>query len=1399
MSRDMLTVGSTMRIPLLYRGEYSQWVKRFMNYLDEQTNEEAMINSIKNSDQPLPRVTQVSIAGTTSTEQPPLEDKSRWSDQEKRVQKINRLARSLLIQGLPNDIYYLIDSSKTAKDLWDALVRHMLGFEYGKQDRKAAVLYEYEMFKATKGELLLDTYIRYLQVINDLKKCGYSKDNYINIDALYNILKKNQGDVNDAIGSKKKTIVVTYDPLALIAEKTNVSRSEEKVIVSSDSEGSEADDFSELKNITALLAKAFNQRKFYSKRTNNYLRTSSPSQSANKKQEFVTTDNKRVEKKDEEKKKDMSRVKCYNCKKEGYFAKNCKKAKFKDYEYYKTKMLLAKKDKDEQVLLAEDQAWMKSSSDSDQEINANMVFKAQIEKVLSDSEASSSSVDEKIYENHVEKTNQQRKDFENQNKDLQDKYDVLKNQTTTFEMNNKELNEQLKELIEKNNDLLAQTKAERYEYMIRYSAYFDNDKQHRKQIADQQVLYDKMSVQLVELDKHVRDLKITVLEKDFKISELEECVRNKDLEIGKCLEPLNVCENKLHKMGQTNQTVHMIMPSKHNLYNGRKGIGFENPSYFEKAKDLRPTLYDEKVIGLGYTLMFLTHSDETLDIQKFKRSRENKIEFAYDYENLNASYVNEKINLKDDYFQEITNLDFDKIDSPFQQTSSLKPYVSNVILEKIIIDLEDEVVNLLEKEKLNLETIKSLKSKGVESSETVSVNQKIKKTQVNLQLQVQRVRTDNGTEFKNKTLAKFFDEVGDIGVFVGYSKESVSFRIYNKQTRKIHESVNVNFDELSEMASKRFSLEPGLSNLNETGKSSNPSVSKVYEESKKDLEDLFQDFYDEYFDSSKIMKSFTTNVATSINDEVFHEVSQSFQGESSSSSLNDDVQQSPKAVILPQTNTQSIPINMVPNGDEASKSVIKTKWIFKNKKDESSLVIRNKARLVAVGYSQQEEIDYDETFAPVALIEAIRLFLAYAAHKDFTVFQMDIKTTFLNEILKEEVYVGQPPGFVSKQYPDHVYALDKALYGLKQAPRAWYDILSQFLIESGLQKGLIDTTLSIKKKVPTPMVEQAKLKLDLVGKLVDHTDYRSMIGSLMYVTSSRPDIMFATCMCARYQAYPNEHHVSAVKRIFRYLKWTINLGLCYPNHSGFDLTAYSDADHVGCHLDRKSTSGSVQFLGDKMVCWSSKKQNCVSISTAESKYVAVFGCCAQVLWMRTQLMDYGFFYDKVPIYCDSKSAIAISTGIDLPWSLPSLLGKLVDGNLRELSVEEAWKAIENFVKGQKEWDNPPNIIFEQEVANLKAKAKRLFRNENVWVEMHIGITWDKVEDSKTKSTPQVLPLFEKNTPPVTYPDEVKEIIKISIEVEPLDKTPLEDLGLNTCNHDIPLSSREIPNFDESKP
>nr|GFC18917.1 hypothetical protein [Tanacetum cinerariifolium] len=180
----------------------------------------------------------------------------------------------------------------------------------------------------------------------------------INIDALYNILKQNQGDLNDALGYKKKAVVVTSDPLALVAEKKKVSKRKQKVKVQSKSEGSDDEDISDLKKITALLAKAFNRKKYYAKPTNNILRTSPASFSANKKPEYVKSVEKKEDKKADEKERDMSKVKCYKCKKEGHFAKDSKKAKVKGYNYYKTKVLLAKKDSDEQVLLAEDQAWM---------------------------------------------------------------------------------------------------------------------------------------------------------------------------------------------------------------------------------------------------------------------------------------------------------------------------------------------------------------------------------------------------------------------------------------------------------------------------------------------------------------------------------------------------------------------------------------------------------------------------------------------------------------------------------------------------------------------------------------------------------------------------------------------------------------------------------------------------------------------------------------------------------------------------------------------------------------------------------------------------------------------------------------------------------------------------------
>ncbi|GJT33035.1 putative ribonuclease H-like domain-containing protein [Tanacetum coccineum] len=340
------------------------------------------------------------------------------------------------------------------------------------------------------------------------------------------------------------------------------------------------------------------------------------------------------------------------------------------------------------------------------------------------------------------------------------------------------------------------------------------------------------------------------------------------------------------------------------------------------------------------------------------------------------------------------------------------------------------------------------------------------------------------------------------------------------------------------------------------------------------------------------------------------------------------------------------------SGAHAFMTAIRTKWVYRNKKDERGVVVRNKARLVAQGYRQEEGIDYDEVFAPVARIEAIRIFLAFASYMGFIVYQMDVKSAFLYGTIDEEVYVSQPPGFVDPKFPKKVYKVVKALYGLHQAPRAWYATLSTFLLKSGYRRGTIDKTLFIKKNkndimlvqvyvddiifgstkkswcdefealmksrfqmssmgeltfflglqvqqkedgifisqdkyvaeilkkfdfdsvktASTPIETQKPLIKDEEAADVDVHLYRSMIGSLMYLTASRPDIMYAVCACSRFQVTPKTSHLHAVKRIFRYLKGKPKLGLWYPRVSSFDLEAYSDSDYAGANLDRKSTT-----------------------------------------------------------------------------------------------------------------------------------------------------------------------------------------------------------------------------------
>ena len=574
-----------------------------------------------------------------------------------------------------------------------------------------------------------------------------------------------------------------------------------------------------------------------------------------------------------------------------------------------------------------------------------------------------------------------------------------------------------------------------------------------------------------------------------------------------------------------------------------------------------------------------------------------------------------------------------------------------------------------------------------------------------------------------------FDAKADEGIFLGYSLSSKAFRIYNKRTMTMEESIHVVFDETNSRQSRNSisdDIVEMFDSLNLDGESKeltepSPSEQRIEEDDKtNELPKEWKSSRNHPMENiiGEISKGVTTRSSLKHTCAYTSFVSQ-FEPSSIDDAIVDEHWTLAMQEELNQFKRNDV-WELVPR--PSNHTIVGTKWVFRNKLDENGIIVRNKARLVAKGYNQEEGIDYDETYAPVARLEAIRMLLAFASSYDFKLFQMDVKSAFLNGFIQEEVYVEQPPGFENFEKPNYVYKLKKALYGLKQAPRAWYERLSKFLLEKGFKRGKVDTTLFIliknknillvqiyvddiifgstnetlckyfsdlmqsefemsmmgelnfflglqikqakegtfvsqskfckellkrfgmdnAKAMDTPMSTSCYLDKDEKGKEIEVKKYRGMIGSLLYLTASRPDIMFSVCMCARYQANPKESHLSAVKRIMKYLVGTLNVGLWYPKGSTCDLVGYSDSDFAGCKLDRKSTSGTCHLLGNSLVSWHSKKQVSVALSTAEAEYVAAGSCCAQILWMKQQLVDYGLMLDHIPIRCDNTSAINLT-------------------------------------------------------------------------------------------------------------------------------------------------------------
>ncbi|GJY02905.1 retrovirus-related pol polyprotein from transposon TNT 1-94 [Tanacetum coccineum] len=483
----------------------------------------------------------------------------------------------------------------------------------------------------------------------------------------------------------------------------------------------------------------------------------------------------------------------------------------------------------------------------------------------------------------------------------------------------------------------------------------------------------------------------------------------------------------------------------------------------------------------------------------------------------------------------------------------------------------------------------------------------------------------------------------DIGIFIGYSESSRGFWIYNRRTRKIMETIHVKFDELTAMASEHNCLEPDTNRFN----NDDSSAEFTSIPSKEDLDNLFGSMYEEYFEKKSPEVSINSDAQTTLHnndvplsssiivedneDPPF--VSSSEDQISPLSHLLEQVIGDPSKPVMTRsrlyTDAKRLDVwELVPR--PSNRNVIAVKWLWKNKNDAENTVIRNKSRLVAKGYKHEEGIDFEEPFAPFARLEAVRMFVAYVAHKNFIIFQIDVKTTFLNRPLKEEVYVSQPDRFVDLDFLDHVYKLKKALYGLKQAPRVWYEKLSSFLIEHHFTKGIDDLTLFTRRHGGDILLVQLYVDDIIFGST--NPDFSKRFANLMknnFEISMMGEFKFFLGL--QVHQSPCSIFISLSQYAIEFLK-KHKMVECYSMSTPM-ATARLDADLQGTPTNETkyhsmtrglmyltiafATFGVMMIvkarrrltiLGEKLVSWSSKKQDCSAMSTAEAEYVSLSAC-----------------------------------------------------------------------------------------------------------------------------------------------------------------------------------------------
>nr|GEV45954.1 retrotransposon protein, putative, unclassified [Tanacetum cinerariifolium] len=883
----------------------------------------------------------------------------------------------------------------------------------------------------------------------------------------------------------------------------------------------------------------------------------------------------------------QSGIQYFNCKEFGHFAKECRKLKrVKDFAYHKEKMLLCKQAEQGVPLQAEQYDWLADTNEEvdEQELEARYNYMAKIQEVP----AADTCTDSEPVEQDEIQTDQNDVESDDERAALANlKLDVDENKKIQKKL--KKANTTLAQELKECKTILAET-----------------SKSLGESISVRDSCLVALQTKQTEFKKEAHEIdKMLSMEKQLKF--LNEIV---------------------YKRSQSIQTIHMMAP-KVPTYNGRPT--FANPRYLKQAQFEIPCLYTFLYDQSTHANRLIPDDEETSALERESRSILNKdLVRPYDYTKLNSLYDIFKPPTQEVYYVEGLNHNLFSVvqfcdadlEVAFRKstcfvrdlqgndlltgnrgsdlyTISLQESTSSTPLylmakasptqawlwHRRLSHLNFDYINLLSKKDIviGLPKLKYVKDQLCSSYELSKAKRSSFKSKA-VPSSKRRLNLLNMDLYGPVQVASINRKKYILVIVDDYSKYTWTLFLRSKD-----ETPEV-LKEFLTMIQRNLQA-PVITVRTDRGTEDGEILDKIKEKkgsvysdehvpSQQELDLLFGPLYDEFFNAEAESSSNNignSNVPTFNQPQVSeyrltkdHPLEQ-VRGNPSRPvqtrrQLATDLEMYMFALIVSTAEPKNIKEAMADSAwieamqeelhqfdrlqvwelvdKPFSKTVIKLKWLWKNKKDEDQTVIRNKARLVAKGYAQEEGIDFEESFTPVARLEAIRIFIAYAAHKSFLIHQMDVKTVFLNGPLKEEVYVAQPDRFVNPDHPEKVYRLRKALYGLKQAPRAWYNELSKFLISKGFTK---------------------------------------------------------------------------------------------------------DADHAGCIDTRKSTSGGIQFLGDKLVSWMSKKQNCTTMSSAEAKYVALSASCAQVMWMRTQLQDYGFNYNKIPFYCDSQSAIAISCN---PYNTP---------------------------------------------------------------------------------------------------------------------------------------------------